>query len=144
VKGERMKRINSLMFLIVIISGCLFAEQKYDGIWSDEARYSPTNPSSFVCIEKLSDGRFFIISNHTDNNDNPVWEVAFGIVKNGTMYTKLSDGQWKLKYWINNQNIEYITMESIENPDISIGMGRVSEQPINKLEGTVRKEKFAK
>jgi len=139
-----MKNLYIFLILLFIFSSQSFSEQKYVGIWSDETRQSPANPSNFICIEKLSDGRFFIISNHTDNKKKLVWETSIGTIKNAMLYATFDDGEWKFKIGINKMNIEYLTMEAVDNPDMIIGLGRVSEQPIKKLEGTVRKENFTK
>lgn len=133
-----------LAFLLLGLISCTFAEQNYDGFWSDETRHSPTNPGNFLSIAKLSDGRYFILSCVTNVRNDPIWNSSIGSIKKNTLYAMFNDKEWRITYGVDKKNIEYLYMESVDNPDFSIGFGRVAEQPIKKLEGTVRKEAFTK
>ena len=123
-----------LIMLVISLVTSVYCESIYTGLWSDETRQTPDNPTFFLCIQELRDGRFFIIQNATLISDKPYWEAAIGVLQNDVLLVKFHNGEWKLKYWKNKKGVELIQMESVKNSDAVIGLGRLSEQPINKIE----------
>ncbi len=135
------------IFVITILcasSILTYADIPFEGLWCDESRKSPMNPTTFISISKLTDGRYVIVYNGHKKNHDPFWEVSIGIIEDNNILFTLSDGEWRLKYNKNKENIEFIVMKHTKNPDFEVGFGRANEQPMKKLEGSVRGETFTK
>ena len=124
--------------VFISITSLLFCESVYAGLWSDETRQTPDNPTFFLCIEELKDGRFFIIQNSSLINDKPYWEASIGTLSNGHILVNFHNGEWMLKHWKNKMGIDLLQMESKTNSDAVIGLGRLSEQPIRKIEESIK------
>lgn len=130
-----MIRTIGTLCLIIFASGSLTAESLFEGVWCD------STPSTFVSVEKLPNGRFFLIESTKGRDNQPRWTSAIGTVKDGKLVAAFRGAELSFDYAKDKNGRESIILTSIKNPDYDLALIRVADQILKKLEVEVQAQR---